>query len=310
MIRVTVTKDGEPFLEIALQKDDLIIGRGHEADVQLTSEAVSRRHARLQRVEGVWQVADLGAANGVYVSSDGQKEPERVVIRPLAAGDRIHIETFTIALEPTNDDASDAADGDGDPREADLDSLPRDGFDESSLETNRTQFISMVDVLAARQGPAREPTVTGPIMRFVSEESGPTLPHGPIAKPAPNADAALAEAVTLPPTSGAVNAAPRAVNAWVARMTSISGHERNFTLTAEKVHVGSGESCQVRLPTGPSVLVELERAGSEVAFRRVPLWPFPRVIVGGRAEKRGSLADGESFLVGEYEVTLHLRRDP
>ena len=94
MIRVTVSKDGDQILEVALHKDDIIIGRGAEADVQLTSEAVSRRHARLQRTDDGWQVADLGAANGVYVEGAGQAEPERVVIRPLAKSDRIHIETY------------------------------------------------------------------------------------------------------------------------------------------------------------------------------------------------------------------------
>ena len=37
---------------------------------------------------------------------------------------------------------------------------------------------------------------------------------------------------------------------------------------------------------------------------------IPRVIVAGRSEKRGYLADGEAFLVGEYEITVHLRREP
>lgn len=302
MIRVTVTKDGEPFLSLALPKEDLIIGRGGEADVQLTSEAVSRRHARLQRVSGRWQVADLGAANGVYVARAGQAEPERIVIHPLAAGDRIHIETFVIELEELPDE------GAVEPE------LPTHGFDdeERSLETNRTQFISMVDVLAARQHSSDVPSVTGPILRFVSEEGGPELEHPPAAAaPASTGEATTPDAPSPSPRPQVVQAVSHtnATHAWRARMTSPSGHERNFTLTAEKVNVGSADACQVRLPTGPSVIVELERAGNEVVFRRVPFWPFPRVIVGGRAEKRGYLSDGESFLVGEYEVTVHLKHD-
>lgn len=303
MIRVTVTKDGAPFLALSLPKEDIIIGRGAEADVQLPSEAVSRRHARLQHTGEGWQVADLGAANGVYVERGGQ-EPERVVIHPLAPGDRIHIETFIIAVEELPDDEAEA-----------LDTATARGFDdeEHSLETNRTQLISMVDVLAARQGPADNPSVTGPIMRFVSEEGGPVLEHPP-ANDGAEANPSTSdtkEAPSAPQTKGiSVSAvSPAAASeAWHARMTSPSGHERNFTLTSDKVEVGSAESCQIQLPSGPSVIVELERAGREVVFRRVPFWPFPRVIVGGRAEKRGYLSDGESFLVGEYEVSVHLRR--
>lgn len=308
MIRVTVSKDGDPFLQVALYKDDLIIGRGHEADVQLTSEAVSRRHARLQRTESGWQVADLGAANGVYVTTKDNPEPERVVIRPLAAGDRIQIEAFVIELE-------EVAEGEGDKNVFDRAAATGAPFEETSLETNRTQFISMVDVLAARQAAGQEtpPNVTGPIMRFVSvegsAEGGPVLEH---AAPA-GAEALPAEprsAEPQKPRPSVTVSTASSPNAWVARMTSASGHQRSFTLTTAKVTVGTAEACAVRLPSGPAVIVELERAGKEVAFRRVPLWPFPRVIVGGRSEKQGYLSDGESFLVGEFEVTLHLRRDP
>lgn len=299
MIRVTVTKDGAPFLTLALPKDDIIIGRGAEADVQLTSEAVSRRHARLTRVGAAWQVADLGAANGVYVARAG-RSPERVVIQPLEPGDRIHIETFVISLEDVKDPV------------ATLEDLhPRDfEGEESSLESNRTQFISMVDVLAARER-ASDPTVTGPIMRFISEEAGPVLEHAPAGEaPKPSASSTSGPSPAAPAKSAGVAAvsAATASNAWFARMTSPSGHERNFTLTTDKVNVGAAESCQIQLPAGPSVIVELERVGREVMFRRVPFWPFPRVIVDGRAEKRGYLADGDSFLVGEFEVTVNLRR--
>lgn len=281
MIRVTISREGEPARQLTLAKDDVIVGRGGEADVQLTSEAVSRRHARLTRTDAGWQVSDLGAANGVYVQSGGG-EPERIVIRPLKAGDRIHIESFVIELEERERPSA------SDPFLAVADDSG-EGVGETTLETQRTQFISMVDVLAARdaaRGDDRPPTVTGPIMKMVSGEGADltVTPHGGVQK----------------------SAAP--ASAWSARMTSPSGHERNFALLADSVQVGSGEDCAVRLPTGPSVIVELERAGSEVSFRRVPLWPFPRVVVGGRAEKRGSLADGESFLVGEYEVTVHLAK--
>ena len=46
MIRVTVSKDGEVVKRWDVDKDELIVGRGSEADVQLAAEAVSRRHAR------------------------------------------------------------------------------------------------------------------------------------------------------------------------------------------------------------------------------------------------------------------------
>jgi predicted component of type VI protein secretion system len=286
MIRVTVSRAGESPRQLTLAKSELIVGRGGEADVQLRTEAVSRRHARLTRTDEGWQVADLGAANGVFVQREGG-EPERIVFHLLRPKDRIHIEAFVIELEEAQDVPFTAVSDERD-----------DVGPETALERQRTQFISMVDVLAARemalaQGPA---TNSGPIMKVVSGE-----------------DAALGLLSTGPlPAAASLAAAsfPAAEPAWYARMTSPSGHDRHFKLTTATVQVGSSETCAVRLPTGPGVILELERASDEVFFRRVPFWPFPRVLVGGRTQKSGSLSDGESFLVGEYEVSVYLASAP
>lgn len=62
-----------------------IIGRGPKCTVSLDDERVSRRHARIERVEGDVVIEDLGSANGVFVNA------KRIRRHPLRPGDTIRI---------------------------------------------------------------------------------------------------------------------------------------------------------------------------------------------------------------------------
>ncbi|MCS6914121.1 MAG: GGDEF domain-containing protein [Myxococcales bacterium] len=48
--------------------EELIIGRGADADIQIDRDSVSRRHARLYRQDGNWCICDLQSTNGTYVN--------------------------------------------------------------------------------------------------------------------------------------------------------------------------------------------------------------------------------------------------
>ena len=72
----------------ALAGSQLVIGRGQDCDIMLDRDAVSRRHARVERAqqaEGGWRVVDLDSTNGSYVND--------VQIRDhlLKDGDRLKI---------------------------------------------------------------------------------------------------------------------------------------------------------------------------------------------------------------------------
>ena len=86
-----VVLTGEGMQEaFALDQDDYLIGRAVDAQIQLSSPSVSRRHARIFRREGDWFIEDLGSRHGTEI--DGRRiEPnhpvrlqggERVVVRP------------------------------------------------------------------------------------------------------------------------------------------------------------------------------------------------------------------------------------
>jgi pSer/pThr/pTyr-binding forkhead associated (FHA) protein len=259
-LRVKVYRDGEPLHEIDVRKDDIIIGRDRTADIQLSSQAVSRRHARLTRTEGGWQVADMGAANGVYVAREGG-EPERIVIKAVRPGDVIVIETFSIKFKEVDDDEVMSRAGVGQ-------------FDESSLVSKRTQFISMVDVLKATDRALLPP---------VSDEGAPPI---------------------IDEITSATDAK------WWARLESTAGHQRVFAIARARATVGTGPACEIQLPTGPNEIVTLERAGPSISLARLGRWPFPRVVVDGESVKAALLRDGESFSIGDVEISVHLNGAP
>ncbi|MCW2598679.1 MAG: domain containing protein [Frankiales bacterium] len=62
-----------------------VVGRGAEADVQLTDTGVSRRHAELQVVDDLVQLRDLGSTNGTRVNG------QPVSALTLTDGDRITV---------------------------------------------------------------------------------------------------------------------------------------------------------------------------------------------------------------------------
>ena len=56
----------------------LILGRGHDADVQIGDTAVSRRHCTIESFAGGWRVRDLDSRTGTFVNSRLFREHELV----------------------------------------------------------------------------------------------------------------------------------------------------------------------------------------------------------------------------------------
>jgi pSer/pThr/pTyr-binding forkhead associated (FHA) protein len=53
-----------------LQGDETTLGRHPDSDVFLDDVTVSRRHATLRRIDGGYEVADVGSLNGTYVDHE------------------------------------------------------------------------------------------------------------------------------------------------------------------------------------------------------------------------------------------------
>lgn len=69
----------------------ITIGRGRDNDIVLISDAVSRRHTRLETRDSETYVIDLESTNGTYVNEDGRLAGERRLSRGdlLKVGDTI-----------------------------------------------------------------------------------------------------------------------------------------------------------------------------------------------------------------------------
>jgi hypothetical protein len=93
-VRLTGSERAEPPAALlALDwnggKSELVLGRGRDCDVVLSSGAVSRRHAKLLFRDGSWVIRDLGSTNGTRVNG---VRVGRCRLRPgdrLALGDAL-----------------------------------------------------------------------------------------------------------------------------------------------------------------------------------------------------------------------------
>lgn len=70
---------------LQLAEDVTTIGSVSGATVVLADPAVSKKHAAIRKVDGSFELADLGSTNGVYVN--GQKVPKKT----LEVGDIIRV---------------------------------------------------------------------------------------------------------------------------------------------------------------------------------------------------------------------------
>ena len=82
----------------ALDKPTMLIGRATDADIWLSDDGVSRKHARFVRQGGVTVIEDLESANGTFVQG------EKVARRVLKTGDQIQLGPSAIFRYSITDD--------------------------------------------------------------------------------------------------------------------------------------------------------------------------------------------------------------
>ncbi len=75
---------------IALDSEEISIGRHPESDIFLDDVTVSRRHAMVRRNGGGYVVYDAGSLNGTYINQ------ERVEEQDLSDGDEVQVGKFKL----------------------------------------------------------------------------------------------------------------------------------------------------------------------------------------------------------------------
>ena len=88
----------ERAIELADETNEVRIGRRPDLELPLPYPALSGLHARLVRIDGRWQIEDLGSTNGTRV--DGERLVPRQP-RPIAPGAQIKLGQITLAFDGT-----------------------------------------------------------------------------------------------------------------------------------------------------------------------------------------------------------------
>ncbi|MDJ0927064.1 MAG: AAA family ATPase [Gammaproteobacteria bacterium] len=100
-VALDVYRDGSVIQQARTSKFPLVIGRSNANDLVIIDKAVSRRHALIDRIGGIYVVEDLNSTNGILVN---RKRCSRAFLRP---GDVISFGRMDVVFQP---DAS--SDGD------------------------------------------------------------------------------------------------------------------------------------------------------------------------------------------------------
>lgn len=103
MPRVTITvpeKNAQPY-RFQLDREVVSLGRGSENDIAIESGSVSVHHAEMRRIEGGYQLRDIGSTNGIKL--DGV----RYEVIPLQSGATVKIGdvTFDFSLSDEETEA-------------------------------------------------------------------------------------------------------------------------------------------------------------------------------------------------------------
>ena len=97
MKQIRILANNQPFLTRDLPDGDfsMLAGRLSECDIVLPGNGVSRRHARIESMNGLLLVEDLNSTGGTFLN--GQKIEGKMVV---ADGDVVKIDEYTISVVP------------------------------------------------------------------------------------------------------------------------------------------------------------------------------------------------------------------
>jgi len=95
MFRLVVTGGVDAGAAYQLQPGEYVVGRGQDADIVLSDESVSRRHAIITVAEGGATIVDLDSHNGTFING------QRVKSAQVLEGDELRLGESRLVLEAT-----------------------------------------------------------------------------------------------------------------------------------------------------------------------------------------------------------------
>src|SRR5260370_35649115 len=86
-------KGADTGRQFSLEQDVMVLGRQTDSAICLESQAVSRHHARILRVDSSFFVEDMGSSNGTYIN--GARIRDRA---PLTEKDTLQLGPYIFGL--------------------------------------------------------------------------------------------------------------------------------------------------------------------------------------------------------------------
>ena len=100
-IHIKLRDPGGHEREVTFDRAVIRIGRARDCDLSLESGFISRYHARIERLDGGWEVIDEGSKNGVFVN--GQRVGTSAS-QPLHQGDSLRVGDYGLTVEFEEED--------------------------------------------------------------------------------------------------------------------------------------------------------------------------------------------------------------
>ncbi|MDH3977586.1 MAG: AAA family ATPase [Gammaproteobacteria bacterium] len=99
-VRLTVFRAGQFVEEVFTDRFPFVIGRSNANDLVIIDKEVSRRHALIDCISGIYVIEDLNSKNGLLVN---RKRRTRALLRP---GDTVTLGQLDVAFNLSEDEAA------------------------------------------------------------------------------------------------------------------------------------------------------------------------------------------------------------
>ena len=94
MARLILSLKGRELDKFLIGQGKVIIGRSPECDIRIDNPAISRKHATIEFMDGVYVATDLNSSNGSFINGDALKAPTQ-----LKPGDVLGLAKFELQFQ-------------------------------------------------------------------------------------------------------------------------------------------------------------------------------------------------------------------
>lgn len=81
-MRLSVQIEFDKTLDLVTHKKVVIVGRSPKSDLVIAHDSISRQHCKIEKIDGQYNITDLGSSNGVLINEEKIPPNVRRVILP------------------------------------------------------------------------------------------------------------------------------------------------------------------------------------------------------------------------------------